>query len=200
MSSPHDSAWLEVSGLPTTFDSWCRNYIQGAEVRMQIIGPQDAGSLILPLRGSRLKISYDTKAAAGVNWMGCVLGGLSVCTTRTSAKVARECWRLPETASSIVHHFPLLSISPIATYTQQFTPRESSKFSSSLWAAIGWTVPTWQNPIGWQRERETWALKRQTAVQSRQADNGCFRVLWDNVHLEYDTVFCAYDLVLKGRS
>lgn len=38
--------------------------------------------------------------------------------------------------------------------TQQFTPRESSKFSSSLWAAIGCMVPTWQNPIGWQRARD----------------------------------------------
>lgn len=38
-----------------------------------------------------------------------------------SAKVARECWRLPETASSIVHHVPLLFLPSRHTtiYTQR---------------------------------------------------------------------------------
>lgn len=122
---------------------------------MQIIWQQDAGCLILPLRRSRLKLSFDTKPAAGVNWTGCVRQQWAVCLAdyryAKSMKVVREFWRLPETARSIVHHFPLLFLpSRHATiYTLRII---RDKFSSSLWAAIGSSVPTWHNPIGWQRE------------------------------------------------
>lgn len=127
------------------------------------------------------------KQLPGVSWKGCVIGGLSVCTTRVRKLLGNAGASQKQPALLfITSHFYFSHRD-----TQQFTPRESSKFSSSLRAAIGWTVPTWQTAIGWQRER-TWALKRQTAVQSRQEDHGCCCALWDNVHLEYDTVFLQW--------
>jgi len=122
---------------------------------MQIIWQQDAGCLILPLRRSRLKLSFDTKPAAGVKFT--LWTDRAVCLAdyryAKNTKVVREFWRLPETARSIVHHFPLL-FQPSRHATIYTLRIIRDKFSSSLWSAIGSSVPTWHNPIGWQRERE----------------------------------------------
>lgn len=194
MTAPEMRA--QVCPLPLLVDAETK--FRGAEVRMQIIWQQDAGSL----RCSRLKLSNNTKPAASVNWAGCVLGWLSVC-TRKSTKVVREFWRLPETARSIVHHFPLLFLPP--WHATIYTLRIIQVFLLAV--GCDWFIGPNMAESDWLTARERSELWRQTAAESRQADNRCFLVLWDNVHLEYDSdykrvflsyiILCAYDSVLK---
>lgn len=58
-----------------------------------------------------------------------------------------ECWRLPVLLFITSHFY-------FSHRDTRFTPWESSKFFSSLWNAIGRTLPTWQDLIGWHRERD----------------------------------------------
>lgn len=153
MTAPEMRA--QVCPLPLLVDAETK--FRGAEVRMQIIWQQDAGSLILPLRCSRLKLSYNTKPAASVNRAVCVQQQRAVCLA--DYRYAQERARKLFGNSGASRKQPALLFITSHFYfshrdTQQFTPWESSKFSSLQWASIGSSVPTWQNLIGWQWERD----------------------------------------------
>lgn len=167
---------------------------------MQINWQQDAGSLILPLRGSRLKLSRMTQNQLLLWTGGAVCGNNGLCAWLTigmhnkSTKVARECWRLPETASSIVHHFPLLFL-PSRHHATIYTQRIIQVFL--LAAGCDWlSDPNMAKSdwlTAWER-RELW--KGRPRVKAVSQIMGVF-LLKDNVHLEYDADFSVWVFFLQ---
>lgn len=157
---------------------------------MQIIWQQDTGCLILPLWRSRLKLSFDTKPAAGVNWTGCVRQQWAVCLAdyryAKSTKVVREFWRLPETARSIVHHFPLLFLP--SRHATIYTLRESSETSFPPRCGLRLVHRSQHGTIRLaDSESEMWALKADRGWKQAADNSLCFLVLRVNAHLEYDS-------------